>query len=360
MKAMILSAGGATRLYPLTYSLPKPLVPVMNVPVIEHIVELLKRHGFDEIVINLHYQAKLLISALGDGSRFGVKIQYSVEEELLGTAGGLRQVAAQLDGDEPFLVIGGDTLTDLDLTSMLNFHRQHKALATVAVQPLADRQKNSEMGILELDGDDRVTWFLEKPGPSRGDAGHWGSGGIYLFDPSFLTRIPAKGACDLALQVFPELVRNREAFFGFSMGNAYWCDIGSHLRYRQTHWDLLHGRTKIRIPGKELHAHVWVEEGAVVHPRAILKAPLLIGAGCRIDEGVELQGPTVLGAGTHIQAGARVKNSILWERSVVAERAVVEDCLTGSQCRLLSQQRYSKMVLGSGARDEGAERESID
>lgn len=360
MKAMILAAGGATRLYPLTYSLPKPLIPVLNVPVIEHIIRLLVSHGFEDIVINLHNQAKMISGALGDGASLGAKIQYSIEEELQGTAGGIRLAQHLLRSEDPCLVIGGDTLTDLDLSSMMKFHREKKALATVAVRPLSDSKKNSEVGVLELDGDERVTWFLEKPGPGRGPAGRWASGGIYLFDPEFFQLIPSKGVVDLATEVFPELVRNRQSFFGFSMGSSYWCDVGTHLSYRQTHFELLDGKSKVRIPGRELKAHVWVGEDVKISPGCVIKAPALIGSGCVLEPGAEICGPVVLGPDTHVKSGARVRGSIVWEKSVIGHKTVVEDCLAGSGCRMLDHQRYSKMVLGSGARDEAQERHSHD
>ena len=358
MKAMILAAGGATRLYPLTHTLPKPLVPMLNVPVIEHLIALLCRHGFTDIVINVHYLHRTITEALGDGERFGVRLKYSHEEDLLGTAGGVRRVSDFFD--DTFLVIGGDDLTDLDLTAFVNFHRAKKALATVAVSPMEAAPGIADVGVLELDEEQRVTWFLEKPEPRRGESGRWSNSGIYLFEPEVLNWIPAKGSYDLAVQLFPEMVRRRAAFFGYPMGGAFWCDVGSHLRYRQAHWDLLEGKTKIAIPGKEIRPQVWVEDGAEVSPRAYLRPPILIGRGCRIEEKAEINGPVVLGAGCVVREGARIRSSILWEHTVVGAHAHVEDCLVGSGCTLQAHQHYRKIVLASGARAGEVGRESTD
>ena len=356
---MILAAGGATRLYPLTYTLPKPLVPVLNVAVIEHLVALLARHGFNEIMINVHYLHRTITDSLKDGSRLGVKIYYSHEEELLGTAGGVRKQSEFFD--DTFLVIGGDDLTDLDLGAMLEFHRSKQALATLAVTSLGPSPTAQDVGVLELDEESRVTWFLEKPEPRRGESGRWSNSGIYLFEPKALEWIPAKGTYDMALQLFPEMVRRRAAFYGFPMGNGtFWCDVGSHLRYRQAHWDLLEGKTRISIPGREIRPHVWVEDGAEISPRAYLRPPILVGKGCRIEDDVEINGPVVLGANVVVRAGAKIRSSILWENSLVGAQAQIEDCLVGSGCTLQANQRYAKMVVASGARAGAVGRESTD
>lgn len=355
MKAMILAAGGATKLYPLTYSLPKPLVPVLNVPVIEHIVGLLKRHGFDEVMINLHYLHRMIEEQLGDGSRFGVKIHYSFEPELLGTAGGVRNVADFFQ--ETFLVIGADDLTDLDLTEMLAFHRQRKALATLGVVPV---QTATEVGVLELDENSRVTWYLEKPGPERATPGNWGNTGVYFFEPEIFGHIPPKRVYDFGKHLFPELVRLRLPFYGYQLQQAFWMDIGTHLSYRQAHWELLEGKTALTVPGEEVRPHVWVSDGAVVSPQAYLRPPVLVGPGARVEAGAEINGPVVLGANVVIKQGAKVRRSVLWDGCAIGANSSLDDCLVGSGCILQSGRNFSKVVLASGARLGNDERESND
>lgn len=356
MKAMILAAGGATRLYPLTYSLPKPLVPVLNLPVIEHIIRLLKRHGFDDIVINLHYLHRMIEDELGDGSQLEVKIRYSFEPELLGTAGGVRNVADFFS--DTFVVIGADDLTDMDLTEMLEFHKSRRALGTVAVVPV---QQSSEVGVLELDEQQRVTWYLEKPGPERGQAGKWCNTGVYLFEPAIFKYIPAKGSYDFGKQLFPELVRQRLPFYAYEASQSFWMDIGSHLSYRQAHWELLEGRSRLDIPGEEIRPQIWVEEGASVSPQAYLRPPILVGKGAVVEAGVELTGPVVIGPQVAIKEGAKVRRSVVWDGSTVGPGTSLDDCLVGSGCILQGGQNFSQVVLASGSRLGGdAKRESHD
>lgn len=352
---MILAAGGATKLYPLTYSLPKPLVPVLNVPVIEHIVGLLAQHGFQDVVINLHYLHRMIEDQLGDGSRFGVKIRYSFEPELLGTAGGVRNVADFFK--ETFLVIGADDLTDLNLTEMLEFHRQQKALASLAVVPV---QSASEVGVLELDEHQRVTWYLEKPGPERATPGNWGNTGVYFFEPEIFQYMPPKGAYDFGKQLFPELVRLRLPFFGYRLKQCFWMDIGTHLNYRQAHWELLEGRSALTIQGEEVRPHIWIAEGALVSPQAYLRPPVLVGPGARVEAGVEVNGPVVLGANVTLKQGAKVRRSVLWDGCSIGMNSSLDDCLVGSGCILQSGRNFSKVVLASGARLIGDQRESGD
>lgn len=355
MRAMILAAGGATKLYPLTYSLPKPLVPVLNVPVIEHILALLASHGFQEVMINLHYLHRMIEEHLGDGSRLGVKIHYSFEPELLGTAGGVRQVADFFS--ETFLVIGADDLTDIDLTQMVAFHREKKALATLAAAPI---QRSTEVGVIELDEQQRVTWYLEKPGPERGAAGNWSNTGVYVLEPAIFGHIPPKGAYDFGKQLFPELVRQRLPFYGFRQEKSFWMDIGTHLNYRQAHWELLEGRSGLKISGEEIRPHIWVAEGSQVSPQAYLRPPVLVGPGCRIEAGAEINGPVVLGANSLVKSGAKIKRSVVWEGCSVGANANLDDCLVGSGCILPSGSNFSKVVLASGSRIMGEDRESDD
>lgn len=353
MKAMILAAGGATKLYPLTYTLPKPLVPVLNVPVIEHIVGLLQRHGFCDIVINLHYLHRLIEDHLGDGSKFGVRIRYSFEPELLGTAGGVRNVRDFFDST--FLVIGADDLTDVNLTRMLEFHQSRKPLATVGVAPV---DTPAEVGVLELSDDQRVVAYTEKPGPDE-MPGQWCNTGVYLFEPEIFDFIPSEGTYDFGKQLFPALVEQGRSFLGYPL-QSFWMDIGTHVNYRQSHWELLEGRTGLHIPGEEIRPHIWVDEGASVSPQAYIRPPALIGRGAKVEAGVEITGPVVLGPNVVVRQGAKVKRSVVWDGSIIGAGTTLDDCLIGSGCLLQSGQNFAGVVLASGARMFEDERESSD
>ncbi|MBI3924411.1 MAG: NDP-sugar synthase [Armatimonadetes bacterium] len=353
MRAMILAAGGAARLYPLTYTLPKPMVPVANIPVIEHLIRLLKLHGITEIMVNLHYLHRFITDYLDDGSRWGVHICYSYEPELLGTAGGVLQ--ARDFFHESFLVIGGDDLTDMDLGALAGYHREKKALATIA---LYEAPQSEEYGVADIDGQGRILWFREKP---KGEpvTSRWSNTGVYVFEPEIFNQIAEGASRDFGSELFPRLAEQKEAFYGYPVTDAYWCDIGDHLRYRQAHWDLLEGRTRILVPGDEVTPHVWIDAGAEVSPQAMVTPPVLIGRGARIGPDARVEGPVVLGPGVVVEPRARIHASIVWDRTQIQKECVVTDSLVGSSCVLESGHRYSKMVLASGARFRSG-RESED
>jgi NDP-sugar pyrophosphorylase family protein len=353
MKAMILAAGGATRLYPLTYTLPKPLVPILNIPVIEHIIHHLVRHGFDELTVNVHYSHRMLMDRLQDGSQYGARIEYSYEPELMGTAGGVK-FAAERFQQETFLVINSDDMTDLDLKAMLEFHRSHRALATMAVATVRDV---TDYGILEMDIEGRVTWFLEKPSSDKSAPGSWNNCGIYLCEPELLDQIPAR-VYDFGKDLFPELVRQRLPFYGFPIADAFWYDVGTLQNYREAHWHLLRKHTTLWPSAVESRPGIWTQEGVRLHPDARLTGPMLLGPRVQVHAGAEIIGPAVLGEGNIVEEGALVKNSILWEYTRVLTGARVEDCLVGAGSTLQSGSHYQKMVLGSGSRESAESRES--
>ncbi len=341
---MILAAGGATRLYPLTYTLPMVMVPVVNLPVIEHLLALLKRHGFDEVMVNLHYLHRLITDHLGDGSRFGIHLHYSHEEELSGTAGGVKRVAEFFD--DTFLVLGGDDLTDLDLTAFLAYHREKGAEATLAAYPAAGED---EVGFLGLDEEGRIQRFAEKP-KSKPDDCPWVNTGIYLFEPSIFDRIPEVRPFDFGRHLFPELVDGGCRFYGYPVEKSYWRDVEDPLNYRQAHWDVLGNTTGIQIPGQEGPPHIWVAEGGEISPQATVLPPVVVGEGARIEAGARVEGPVVLGAGVVVESGARVRSSVIWEESRLSQHCVVEDSLIGSCCLLQSHKTYSNILMPSGAR----------
>ncbi|MGE0494835.1 MAG: sugar phosphate nucleotidyltransferase [Vulcanimicrobiota bacterium] len=344
MKAMILAAGGASRLYPLTYTLPMVMVPVVNVPVVEHLICLLKQHGFDEIMVNLHYLHRVITDHLGDGSRWGVKLSYSHEEELSGTAGGVKRVADFFD--DTFLVIGGDDLTDLDLSAFLTYHRQRQSQATLAAYPIS---QSDNLGVLALDDQGRVTQFHEKPRQVP-ESCHWVNSGIYLFEPSIFELIPDVRPFDFGKHLFPTLVTNTEvAFYGYPIEAGYWCDIEDPIAYRRAHWDVLEGLTDITIPGREVQPQVWLADGCQVSSQAILVPPVVIGEGTEVRAGARIEGPAVLGPQVVVEEGARVRSSVIWDHTRLGAGCLVEDSLVGSSCLLEANRQYRNILMPSGA-----------
>jgi len=308
-KAMILAAGGGTRLYPLTFTTSKPMVPVLNRPVMEHIVALLRRHGFTELVANLHHYSQQIASYFGDGSGFGVSLQYSPEKELLGTAGGVKNVASFFEG-ETFIVIGGDDLADFDLTAMRAFHRQRQALATIAV---VEVERVSEYGIVVAADDGRIRSFQEKPRPEEAKS-HLANTGVYMFEPGILDHIPPREFFDFGKQVFPLLLEKGAPFYAWP-AEGYWKDIGNPREYLEANVDALAGKAGLAPPGVEVSPGTW-SEGKAETDGAELGPPLALGAGCRLDEGCRA-GKSVIGARAHIPKGADLDGCVVWEDAEV-------------------------------------------
>jgi len=304
---MILAAGGGTRLYPLTFAAPKAMAPVLNRPVMEHIIGLLRRHGVTDLIANLHHHPERIAAHFGDGSRCGVSLQYAREQEILGTAGGVKNVAAFI-GDQTFLVIGGDDLADFDLTAMTSFHHERRALATIAVMQV-EAEQVSQYGIVVADDDGRIRSFQEKPKPEEAKS-RMANTGVYMFEPGVLDFIPAGEFFDFGKQVFPLLLEKGASFFAWP-GAGYWKDIGNPRELLDANMDALAGKAGLAPPGVELSPGIWAE-GEVETDGAQIQPPLALGAGCRLDEGSRVQN-SAIGPGAHIPAGASLDGCVVWE-----------------------------------------------
>jgi mannose-1-phosphate guanylyltransferase len=333
MRAMILAAGLGTRLRPLTYLMPKPMAPVLNVPVMEHIVSLLARHGFTEVIANLSYLPEQIRAHFGDGSAFGISLAYSDEPEPLGTAGGVRKVAAFLSETDSFLVISGDALTDVDLTAMREAHEGHVAeggIATLATKPVAD---TSQFGVAITGQDGRIQGFQEKPDPSEA-LSDLANCGIYMFRSEIFDHFPGPGHrspagdadqpagfVDWAMDVFPGLLDGGVAFYAHRI-DAYWNDIGSISQYVQGNADALAGQVAIDRREPQIADGVFAGDGSGLDGVKV-KPPMLIGAGCEVGAGTYLHGPVVIGAGARIGAGAMVRDAVVLEGAELPSGAMM-------------------------------------
>lgn len=327
MKAMILAAGLGTRLRPLTEEISKPMVPIVNRPVMEHIVELLARHGFDELYVNLHYHPDVITGHFGDGSRWGISITYSYEEELLGTAGGVKNLERELGGAR-FLVISGDALTDLDLTSLMGFHAGHGAIATIVVTPVSDPSK---YGVVIMEEDSRIAAFQEKP--SREEArSHLANSGIYVFEPEVLEMIP-QGFYDFGSQLFPRFLEEGVPFYGYQHDD-YWNDVGSLDEYKAGNFDALTGKVKIRIPGVRIGDDVWIGDKTVIEEDVVMVGPICIGTHCLVKRGAKLFGPLVVGDRTVIDEGAVLYRGIKWGDGYIGKDAHLMDAIVGWEAEI--------------------------
>ncbi len=322
-KAMIMAAGLGTRLHPLTGRTAKPMVPILNRPVMEHMLRLLRRHGITEVAANLHYHPDKIHSYFGDGSVFGVEMHYNYEEELLGTAGGVGAFR-ELFADGTFIVVSGDGLTDIDLTAFLAAHRRRGGIATLAVKEVPDP---SLYGVVIADDDDRITGIQEKP--SREEAlSDVCSTGIYAFEPEIFEFVPPGAFCDWARDVFPALLAAGAPFYRWRL-EGYWNDVGNIEQYRVSNFDALLGNVVLDVPGRCLRPGVWVGEGTRIDPGVHIEPPVLIGAGCLIESEAELLGPLIVGDGCVIEHGAVLEGVIHWDGVKAGRNSYVAGSILG-------------------------------
>lgn len=348
---MILAAGVGSRLDPLTRSVPKPLVPVVNQPVMEHIVRLLVRHGFDEIYCNTHYLAGQIESYFNERNTTGATLHFNREKALHGTAGGVKRVAEAtgfFDPDETFLVIGGDDLTAIDLTAMLRYHKDKGAVATIGLTIVDDP---SQFGVVVLNDDGGIARFVEKPPPGTAPSNLVNTG-VYLFEPAILDMIPLGEFYDFGKQVFPGLLEAGQPFYGYEM-NSYWRDVGNLTEYRDCQDDFFTGALKADLNLEQPRAGVWIGAGCEIDPTADIHAPALIGPRCRIGAGARIIEKSVLGEGCSVGEGATVAHSILWPRAQIGANTHIERCIVGFDCQVASNAGIFDAVIVSPKPPEG-------
>ena len=299
MKAMVLAAGLGTRLKPITFEVPKPMVPVLDRPVMAHIVGLLQDQGFDDLIANLHHYPDTI------RDYFGERLTYRYEEELLGTAGGVRNVA-DFFGDDPVVVVSGDALTDLDLNALVERHRSAGGIATLTVKKVADTR---EYGVVVHDAEGRIQGFQEKPQPAEA-LSDVGNCGIYCFSPEIFDYFPERPFADWAQDVFPALLENDLPFHVHQIYD-YWNDVGSLEELRQGTWDALRGRLRIEVTQTEAGLDgvevigdepVWVGADVEFGSDVKLMGPVAIGDGCKVGDGAALR-ETIVFPGTNVESG---------------------------------------------------------
>ncbi len=317
MRAMVLAAGLGTRLRPITYEIAKPMVPVLDRPVMAHIVDLLERHGVERIVANLHHFPTVI------SDYFGERIEYRYEPELLGTAGGVRN-CADLLGEGTFLVISGDALTDIDLGALLAAHRERGALATIAAKRVEDTR---EYGVVLHDHSGRISGFQEKPEPE--DAlSDLGNCGIYCMESAIFEHFPRRPFVDWAHDVFPALLAAEVPFYVHQI-EEYWNDVGSLAELRQGTFDALAGELRIEVSGTELAPGVIVGEGSSIDGLESLEGTIWIGRDVKIGAGARLRGPLVIGDGASVGEGAALRDTIVFPGTVVAPQTILIGAIVG-------------------------------
>ncbi len=341
MKAVVMAGGEGTRLRPMTSSMPKPLLPVVNRPIMEHVLRLLKRHGLTETVVTVQFLASLVRNYFGDGEELGMSLQYANEETPLGTAGSVKNAEEALR-DDTFLVISGDALTDIDLTELIRFHRDKGALVTVCLTRVPNPL---EFGITIVGEDGRVDRFLEKP--------TWGqvfsdtvNTGIYVMEPEIFSYVAAGESVDWSGDVFPRLLAEGKGVYGY-VAEGYWEDVGTHESYVKAQADVLTGQVDVEIDGFEVSPGVWVAEGAEVDPDAILKGPLYVGDYAKVEGGAEIREHTVLGSNVVVKAGAFLHKAVVHDNVYVGPQTNLRGCVVGKNTDVMRAARIDEgAVIG--------------
>jgi len=342
MKAMILAAGKGTRVRPITHTIPKPMIPILQKPVMEFLLELLREHGFTEIMVNVSHLAEEIENYFRDGQRFGVEIAYSFEGRIedgeligdaMGSAGGLKKIQNfQRFFDDTFVVLCGDALVDLDLTEAVKRHKAKGALASLITKRVP-RDQVSSYGVVVTDEDGRVRSFQEKPEVDEA-ASDMINTGIYIFEPEVLDFVPSDQAFDIGSDLFPKLVAAGAPFYALPM-EFEWVDIGKVPDYWQAIRSVLQGQVRqVKIPGKQVRPGIYAGLNVAANWDQInVTGPIYVGGMTRIEDGATIIGPAMIGPNCHICEDATIDNSIIFDYSRIgAGVRLVEKLVFGRYC----------------------------
>src|SRR5215212_9006923 len=324
MRAVVMAGGEGTRLRPLTSNQPKPMVPIVGKPCIEHILELLPQ------AIRTYF---------GDGSGLGIDIEYSVEESPLGTAGSVRLATQGLRLDETFLVISGDALCDIDLSALIEFHKEKRAAVTIGLKSV---DNPLEFGIVVTDDDGRVERFLEKPSWSQVFTDTINTG-IYVVEPEVMRHVPTDAPYDFSKELFPLLLEMGRPIYGY-VCDGYWQDIGNLDQYRQANFDALDEKVALNISGLKIRGDVWVGEGVEIDDVEGVAGPAFVGDYCRVAPDASVAPYTVLATGVTLRERARVSRSIIDAGTYVGRSAMIEGAILGRNCDVRAHARVHEGV----------------
>jgi mannose-1-phosphate guanylyltransferase / phosphomannomutase len=337
MKAVVMAGGEGTRLRPLTSNQPKPMVPVVGKPCMEHILELLREHGMGEVIVTVAFLPQAIRSYFGQGETLGMEIGYSVEESPLGTAGSVRLAGKQLD--ETFLVISGDALCDVDLSALVAFHKEKGAAVTIGLKSV---ENPLEFGIVVTDEEGRIERFLEKPS--------WGqvfsdtiNTGIYVMEPEVLKHVPGDRPYDFSKELFPYLLEMGRPLYGYVM-DGYWQDIGNLDQFRQANFDALEEKVRLNIPGIRIRGNVWLGEGVEIGELEQIEGPAYIGNYCRISPGATVGSHAVLSNSVTLRERTRVTRSVIDASTHIGRSVLIEGAILGRSCDIRAHVRIHEGV----------------
>ncbi|MFC1846213.1 sugar phosphate nucleotidyltransferase [Chloroflexota bacterium] len=341
MKAVILVGGEGTRLHPLTYNIVKSMMPVLNKPFIYYIFRHLHNHRINEIILAMGYKPDSIRNYFDKINSPDYKLTYSSEQTPLGTAGAIKNAEQFINPDNVFFVFNGDIFTDIDLTEMLNFHKEKNAKVTIALTPVDDP---TQFGVVETDSEKRITRFTEKPGWEQVKSNYINAG-IYIINNEVMNRIPENTRFMFEHDVFPKLLSDGEPVYGYDT-NAYWIDMGTPEKYLQLNNDILLG--KCHLSDFQIE-DISIHQDSFVHPQAELTGPILIDKGCKIDKGTQLIGPLIIGSNCNIGYDTVIEKAIIWSKVHIGEKATVKNCIIGNDNSINSNMHIENTVIGHNA-----------
>ncbi|MFA4028283.1 MAG: hypothetical protein GDYSWBUE_000144 [Candidatus Fervidibacterota bacterium] len=327
VQALVLIGGYGTRLRPLTYTVPKAMVPIANVPFIEHMMRYLKSNGVEHVILTLCYLPDQIKRYL-EHNDCGIAVDFVFESEPLGTGGAVKNAEHLLEDE--FLVFNGDILTTIDLKKLVSFHREHNAFVTIALTPV---DNPSLYGVVVLDSDGRVQKFIEKP-PIELAPSNLINAGIYVYRKDVLRHIPPKVEYSVERQLYPKLLECGERLFAVAFTDDYWIDIGSIDKYMRANFDILDGKLPTQIRGKEVSPRLWAEDGAEISQNAKIIPPALVGANSVIEAGAQVGPYAILGRNALVKSGAVVEHAIIWDGCEIGNNARVCETVLGFNCKV--------------------------
>jgi mannose-1-phosphate guanylyltransferase / phosphomannomutase len=337
MKAVVMAGGEGTRLRPLTSNQPKPMVPVVGKPCMEHILELLREHGLNDVIVTVAFLPQAIRTYFGQGETLGMQIGYSVEESPLGTAGSVRLAAKQLD--DTFLVISGDALCDVDLSELVAFHHERGAAVTIGLKAV---DNPLEFGIVVTDEEGRIERFLEKPSWSQVFSDTINTG-IYVLEPEVLRHVPTDRPYDFSKELFPYLLEMGRPLYGYVL-DGYWQDIGNLDQFRQANFDALEENVRLNIPGIRIRGNVWLGEGVDIADLEQIEGPAYIGNYCRIAPGATVGSHSVLSNSVTLRERARTTRSVIDASTHIGRSSLIEGAILGRSCDIRSHVRIHEGV----------------
>jgi NDP-sugar pyrophosphorylase family protein len=341
LKAVLLVGGLGTRLRPLTNERPKSIVPVLNKPVLEHTIAYLKHYGIRDIVITLNYLPEVIEEYFGDGTEFGVKLTYFMEEEPRGTAGAVKNAESYLDG--PFFVLNGDIFTDLNLSDMLAFHRKRKAAATIA---LIQVENPSAYGVVETTANGKVQRFIEKPPPGT-ETTNWINAGTYILERPVLDMIPP--GCNYMFErgLFPQLLQTGRPVFGYQY-KGYWLDMGTPAHYREINRDFMKSRISCMLHKNVSSKPIYNKKNLRIPKTAVITPPVVIDDDCFIGEGVKITGPSAIGRNCRIHNGVVIEDSIIWDGVTIGAGTRVKGCVISTGTVIPENETIENSIVTPG------------